>query len=240
MKLEYTSPSQMVLFKANMCKWLLTKQMGVDDPVGPAAWTGKAVESGLDIVLTGDKTFSPRDKAMMTFEAEAQGEVSDKIDEYRALVYPMLDEAIDATTELPRLEGHNIQFNIRHFLDGVNIPIVGRLDYEWPEFIMDLKTTKRIPSEPKPDHVLQVSIYAAARQKGARLLYVSGKKHQWFTLTDEQIESGLADARRVARAMVALCERYETPEEASKFMVPDFSDFRWSDITKAKALEVWT
>lgn len=242
MRLERLSPSQLVLYRANPCLWLGKYYMGWKDEAGPAAWRGSAVEAGLNVWLAGwvsgpSANNGPYDTARVRFELDAQGDVSEEVDKQRQLVNPMIDEAARACATLPLRP--TTQMRCEHFLDGVNVPLLCFVDYDYPDFLFDLKTTERIPTEPRADHVLQCAIYSAARKKPARLLYVSAKKHQWFELTGEQVAEGLADARRAAQAIVALCEIFDLPTQAARTMCPNWDDFRWSDATKAKAMEIW-
>lgn len=239
MKLDRLSPSQLVLFKNNPCLWLLKYHFGARDDVGPAAWRGSAVEAGLNAALGTDVRLVDRclPHAVGRFELDAQGLADDDVAKQRDLIEPMLSQAIMACGTLPAKPMQQVR--VDHHLDGVSVPLLCFVDYDYPEFLFDLKTTERIPGEPRDDHVLQCAIYSAARKKPARLLYVSGKKSQWYELSEEQIAEGLADARRAAQAIQALCEIFDLPTQAARTMVPNFSDFRWSDATKQKALELW-
>ena len=235
MKLERLSPSQLTLYRANPCLWLGKYHFGWRDEAGPAAWRGSAVEAGLNAILHQQP--NAIELANGRFEQDAQGLADDAAAKNRALIEPMLDEAIDATTELPRKPA--MQVRCEHFLEGVNIPLLCFVDYDWPDFLMDLKTTERIPTEPRADHILQCAIYSAARKKPARLLYVSAKKHSWFELTPEQVAAGLQEARLAAQAIVALCEWFDTPEQAARVMVPAWDDYRWTPALKEAAMRIW-
>ena len=236
MKLDRLSPSQLTLYRANPCLWLGKYHWGWKDDAGPAAWRGSAVEAGLTYALRGDPA-SALPAALGRFEIDAQGVADDAVEKQRALIEPMLTQAIDATKDLPR--DPTYQQRVETYLDGVSIPILCYVDYDWPDFLKDLKTTERIPSKPRADHVMQVAIYSAARKKPGGLIYVSDKRHQSYELTEDQVAEGLADARRAAQAIVSLCEWFDTPEQAARVMVPAWDDFRWTPTLKEKAMEIW-
>lgn len=240
MRLERLSPSQLTLYRANPCLWLGKYRFGWREDFGPAASRGNAIEAGLNHALSDSVRLVDRSLpyAMERFELDAQGVADDDVQKQRELIEPMLAQAIMACGGWP--SGPMYQVRVEHHIEGVSVPILGYLDFEWADRIVDLKTTERIPSEPRADHILQCAIYSDARKKPASLLYVSGKKFQWYELTPEQIAEGLADARRAAQAIESLCIVFDTPQKAARVMTPNFDDFRWSDTTREAAKAVWS
>lgn len=229
MTINHLSPSSLSLFRSQPALWVLKYLMGARDEAGPAAWRGSAVEAGLDVILykvPGD----PWVKANERFELDAQGEARDDMDKQRGLLAPLLQQATEAVKELGLPNAR--QFKIEHWLDGIEWPILGYVDYLYPEFGFDLKTTERMPSEPRADHVMQVSLYAAATKRPFRLLYVTPKKFQWFSITPEHQAIALSEARAIARNIQALLGLSADPARLLAALPADFENFRWSSNLK--------
>ena len=105
--------------------------------------------------------------------------------------------------------------------------------------IIDLKTTHRLPSSPKPDHMRQVAIYAQARQAPVSLLYVTPRKFSRMHVPAEVCQEAIADITRVARALRSILHASKSPQDAATFVAPDYSRFYWSPETTTKGKEIW-
>lgn len=227
MSISHLSPSSLSLFRSQPALWVGRYLLGWRDEAGPAAWRGSAVEAGLDVILykvAGD----PWVKACERFELDAQGEARDDMDKQRGLLAPLLVQATEAVRHFGSMMPNARQFKIEHRLDGIEWPILGYVDYLYPEFGFDLKTTERMPSEPRADHVMQVSIYAAATKRPFKLLYVTPKKFQWFDVEPEQQSAALYEATMIARNIQALLRLSADPARLLAALPADFENFRWS------------
>ena len=233
-RLKHLSPSSLNLFRAQPALWVGKYLMGWKDAAGPAAWRGQAVEAGLDSVLYGREDSAQR--AMGRFELDASGESTEAIDKQRALIAPMLAQATEACKTAGIPTGR--QFKIEHHMDGVPWPIIGFIDYLYPDFSFDLKTTERAPSSARSDHILGQSVYAAATKRPAKLLYVTPKKAVWFEVDPEQQRVGLEEVGRLGRAVAALLALSDDPVELLRALPCDFSDFHWNDELKAEAIKI--
>ncbi len=235
--IKHLSASQLCLFRSSPALWVGRYLLNWQDEAGPAAWRGSAVEAGLDLVLynrsAGKGTVTKQ--ALRQFEHEAQGDAAEDVEKQRQLIAPLVDNAGLACLALPVPTAR--QFRVEYWLDDMEWPVVGYVDYLWPDFLVDLKTTERMPSEPKADHLLQVSLYAAATERQARLLYVTPKKYQWFEISPEQQEAGLQEARRIARNIKSLLALSDNPHRLLSALPMDFDNFRWSTPLKQLAMQ---
>lgn len=181
-----------------------------------------------EIAKTGEEALG---KALQRFELDAQGEASDTMEKQRVLMVGFLQQATigcQASPEIMAAKPIGRQMKIEHWLDGIEWPILGYVDYLYPEFGFDLKTTERMPSEPRADHVMQVSIYAVATKRPFRLLYVTPKKFQWFEVSPEQQSAALYEATMIARNIQALLRLSADPARLLAALPADFENFRWS------------
>lgn len=232
-EIKHLSASSLALYRNCPALWVGKYLYGWRDDVGPRAWLGSAVEAGLDLALYG------RDGALETarerFDLDAQGEVTDEIEKALADLPGMLEQAILATKDFGQPVAR--QSRIEHWLDGIEVPIIGYVDYLYEDWLFDLKTTARLPSEPRPDHACQVGIYNAATGRKARLVYVTPKKHAVYDVPD--LTDAMWTVAKSAHAVRKLLAMTVDKEQAAGVFVPDFSSFYWSDSTKEAAKAVW-
>lgn len=238
--IRHLSPSSLLTYQNAPALWVGKYLFGWKDEAGPKAWCGIAVETGLHSWLHGARDFLER--ALHTFEEKAQGEVSDEIEAARGNIKPMIEQCGLAYWQrnqsgiLPLY-----QVKCEWWIDGIEVPVIGYLDFEWPEQIDDLKMTLAIPSKPRPDHVAQLGMYMKARNKNAgSILYVSPKKFLQHPVTMEQAEEELRALTRSAKAIRHMLNMVRDKADAARIFAPDFSDYRWNDATKKMALEAIT
>lgn len=236
--IRHLSASSLNLWREQPGLWALRYLAKVKDEMGAAVWRGKAIEAGVEIWLRKRSAEEAMAAAESTFEANAQGEVSDEIDAERAMVAPATEIAIGALQDVPPLL--MAQAKIEHWLDGVDVPLIGYVDFIFEDgSLFDLKTTKRIPSEPKPDHARQVGLYMKAREAPGSLLYVSGKKFASHPVPEDSVDTLLAGLRMDALALQEFLGRFETADRAIRSLPMNIDHFMFGDDTRAAALELF-
>lgn len=237
--ISHLSPSSLNLYAANPCLWVGRYLLKWSDEFGPAASRGTAIEAGLDVWLF-DRTKAKEAEltALANFADRTQGVADDDHEAERANIVPMLQQAIVALKDAPIPVGR--QMKIEHWANGVEIPIIGYVDYIFEDFGLDLKTTKACPSSIKADHGRQVATYAEARKQPFKILYVTGKKHALYDLIAEDQAMHLRDIERQARAVRHLLKHSEDADDARRFFAPSLDDFRWSAGTSELANTLWS
>lgn len=226
--ITHLSPSSLNLYAANASLWVGRYLLGWQDEFGPAAARGTAIEAGLDLWLF-DRAMAAEAEAtaLANFLDRTQGLCDDEHEAERANIVPMLRQAILALADVSIPIGR--QMKIEHYANGVEVPIIGYVDYIFEDYGLDLKTTKACPSSIKADHARQVAIYAECKKRPFKVLYVTGKKSGLYDLTGNEQAIHLRDLERHARAVRHLLKHSSDAQEAAKFFAPDFSDFRWSE-----------
>ena len=236
---KHLSASSLNCWRSAPGLWAVRYLLGVKDNGNPAMWRGTATEGGLEAYMRGRPLEDAVKAALSNFEANAQGEASDEVEAERNAIRDYVEIACRKVhNQFPVLTA--TQLRIEHWLDGIPVPLIGYVDFVFEDgSLFDLKTTMRIPSEPKPDHARQVSIYMKARHTEAgSLLYVSPKRAEHYHITNP--DEHLAGLRRDALALMRFLDRFETAEEAARALPADTDHFMWSDATKARALELWS
>ena len=176
--IERHSPSSLNLFAAEPAMWVLERLLGIKQPVGVPAHRGVAVESGVAYgLLHPEADYKTCNKqAFATYDALTALSGDERRDKYRRDIPEMVEPAID------EMRPYGIPSDVQGFItwqpDGLKYPIVGYYDFMWKEqnFIVDLKSTERMPSNIKVGHARQVSLYSMHNNSEGFLCYVTPKK----------------------------------------------------------------
>lgn len=220
--IDHLSASSLNLWRASPGIFVLRYLAKIKDDGNAAMWRGSAVENGMAALLRNQPLADAAIVAHQAFDLNAKDNTEDA-DEERELIAPMLDQCSKwkAPSDL-----NATQLKIEHWFDPVPIPVIGYLDFAFEEIDVDLKTTKACPSTPRSDHVRQVSIYRAARNKAGGLLYVTNKRHAYFDISDDAMNEALAELHADALSLNNFLARCDTREDALKSLPVDWSDFR--------------
>lgn len=235
--IAHLSPSSLVLWREHPGLWCLRYLANVKDDAGPAAWRGKAVEDAMSALLHGCPLEQAHEIARTTFDANAAGEISEAIDKQRALLAPMVRQvSVVLTGQVVELVG--TQIKIEHWMDGIDIPFIGYVDFLFTEGLWDLKTTERLPSAPKPAHVRQVALYWAARQLTPTLLYVTDKKFAPYPVNEDDFRRALDELRADALSLESFLGRMDSATDALHCLPINSDDYRVNEqiITAHQAL----
>jgi PD-(D/E)XK nuclease superfamily len=183
------SPSSLNLWRASPGLWSARYLAGLKEE-NAAAWRGHAVEAGLVRLFRGGSIEDARSDAFDLFEANAMGEASEHIQIERNLILSMLDSA--AAWKAPAMLAAS-QLRVEYWFRGVPVPIIGFVDFALADSIdVELKTTKACPSKPRTDHVRQVALYRAARERRGGVLYVTDKRSAFYEIADNDMRLALA------------------------------------------------
>jgi hypothetical protein len=237
--ITHLSPSSINTFAAQPSFWAFKYLLKQPDSAGASAWRGSAVEAGLDYWLANGGIRGKSQKAAIErFELEAMGEITPEIDKERLVIFPMLEQAIEALKDVPPPKLR--QYDVEYRIDGIEVPIIGKIDYEWEEEGIDLKTTRRMKSVIPDGHGRQISLYQAARKKPYRLLYVTEKKHLFYYLSKEEHERHLRHLTWHAHNIRRGLATFDDKLDLARIYPPDFTSFYWkNEQSKHLAMEIW-
>lgn len=236
--IKHLSASSLACYRNEPSLWVLRYLYGVKDEGGAKMWRGSAVERGVDLILYENASDDDAiNAALEYFDTQAMGEVSDEIMAERAAIPDFVRKA--GETMRPYGIPSARQFKIETWLDGIEVPVIGYVDYLWPDFLVDLKTTWKLPSEARPDHIAQVAIYAKAKERKPYLVYVTPKKADPKAITGEQLKDAMWAVQKSAHAVRALLSVAATKEEAATLFCPNLDHWMWNDASKEAALAVW-
>lgn len=231
--IKHLSPSSLNTYAANPALWAGKYLFHWQEEPGVSMARGTAIEAGLDVWLYKRDQELAVQAAYQNFAMNTGGDASDEADAERDNLEPMLVQAITALKGAPTPTARQIK--IEHWVDGIEVPIIGYVDYLFEDHGIDLKTTKMCPSSIKADHGRQIALYAKAKSRPFKILYVTAKKFGLYPLTDNEAAVHLRDLERHARAVRHLLDRSKDPLDAFRFFASEFSDFRWSEKTRGLA-----
>ena len=234
-ELSHLSASSLNCYMEEPAYWALVYLHKYRDEAGAAAWRGSAVEAGLDHWLFKRDLPAASQAALIRFELDAMGEADDKTEKERQLITKMLEQACLALQTYP--EPTVRQFKIEHWFDGIEIPLIGFVDYEFGDRGIDLKTTRRMPTEMWPRHSRQLALYAAARGKPYSALYVTDKRHDI-----KSVDSPATHVKRLewsAHSIRRLLSVFPDKHDAARIFAPNFESFYWNPMAIEAAKGIW-
>lgn len=237
------SPSQINLFLNEPSIWVLNKFFGIYGDMGAAVKRGNAVEVGLNMVLMNDFEYDVAlNRAYAVFDQEMENIHDDKTEQERANIAGYLEQAITLFKEIGELP---LSTQVRHEPEIFDLPCLGIVDFDYPSFQVDLKTTMRCPScveNISSEHLRQTTIYNMSSDKPQKLAYVTPKKYALYEVTKEQHDNAKAE---ILAAIHAMKSAYEIEEqrgrEALAVLYPprDTKSFYWDTKTLNAAQDVW-
>jgi len=234
------SPSSLNLFAAEPAMFVLERIKGIKQSVGVPAHRGVAVEDGVTAGLA-DLTAPLKDcidVALTKYDTLTAISGDPRREKYRNTVADMVTAALD------ELRKYGTPSSTQGFVTWapaeLKLPIVGYYDYQWDNhgIIADLKTTERMPSEIKITHARQVSLYAPTDNHDARLVYVTPKKIEAYSL--ENIPAHRGALLNIAKRVENFLSLSDDPDFFVGITVPDVDSFYWTEpAARQLAYEIW-
>jgi hypothetical protein len=237
-KIEHLSPSSLNTWIDQPSMWAAKYLLGFRDE-GPAMWRGLAVEAGLDeFFLSGDRDGAGR-RARDWFELKALGLCDDATERERNRVPPMLETAMRATEGFG--EPTKRQQKVEFWFDGIEVPVIGLCDYEYPDWGLELKTVSRMPSAITSRHARQVSLYQAAMRKPFKVLYVTDSKHSLYELPASESDLHIKRLQWYAHNIRRVLSVFGEGSEIASLYPPDLDHFYWKgEDARAFANKTWS
>jgi hypothetical protein len=237
--INHLSPSALNCWRETPGLWCLRYLAGVRDETNAAMHRGTSVERGLDAMLHGASPEDAHKFAINEFDRLFTGVLSDEIEAERELIPGMVKQChkwrddMKEAGALPDLAA--TQLRVETWLDGVDIPVIGYVDFTFmdgPD--IDLKTTKRCPSEPSANHLRQVALYHKARQRPAALLYVTEKRFAFYAPPVSDLEAAIAELTSAGRSLELFLSMMPDAETALRALPHQNDHYAYGEAAKAK------
>ena len=199
-------------------------------------WRGSAVEAGLDLWLFKRDLGAAQEAALVRFEQDAQGVADEETDKERRNIAPMLT----AATGLPWPSEPPLarQLKCEYWFDGIEVPLLMFIDYEFSHILRELKTTKNMPSAVPDNHARQGAIYSTVKQRPLEFVYLTPKKAEIKPLVDT--EKHLRMLGRYAHSVRAYLALTNDKQDAAQIFPPNYDHYYYkSEKSKLAAQKIW-
>lgn len=243
--IKHLSPSAINCWAEDRATWVIRYALKVREPASPAMIRGRAVEDGLSALFYGKSLDEAREIAtrLYALEIEREGLAGEEADAEASIIVPMVDQC-DAALQARSLPTPNAtQLRCEGFIDGEgwSVPILGYADFCFDGWALDLKTTKALPSKPKPAHLVQVAFYAKARKdENAALFYVTPKKWAIYDLQSDELEAAWKALAPHARSLLRALYRAKDAQDLATDCPPPIDHWSWDAERRARAAEMVT
>jgi hypothetical protein len=234
--IDHVSPSNLNCWASSPALWAVRYGMGMRSETSAKMALGKAVEAGLQVLLTDGDLDKANSQALATYDLDKPMDGGDK---ERNLVEPMLSQTIEAMVQFDLGNPVTLQRKLTMDLPGIPVPCWGFSDFEWEKVVLELKTTQRMPSEPSASHMRQIAFYWKATGKHPSILYVTPKAFKVFTPSLVELEYAFEDLCYLGRTLTRTLKVVASSPTMLLSMYPaDFTNFMWDDESKSLAKKV--
>jgi len=229
-------------FKHNPSEWLVHYGLGLRSPSSPAMVRGNLAEFGAyykikrGMAQKNDEHFEKliRHKFNKNHFFEPYKEISNAIEIAKKFEDKLYERQLRDIISYQKEKVESIQ--------GIKYPVRLFTDFEYDNLIVDLKSTLRLPTKPKIDHLRQQALYSVLHDKPIALLYASPKKTFWYDLTKEDVKESYTELLRDFKSLenyIDMCNN--NIEDAIKItpLNTDPSPFYWDNNIKKAAIKVW-
>lgn len=253
---DYLSASQINRFLDEPALWVMDQLFDIKSNAGPGAWRGSAIEAACDVVLFGQADDDTALKtALERFEVDAQGDMADDVNKERVAIQVYLHNLLPTIRSLGMPLTRQSKIVLQ--LSSLDLDIIGYVDYRFPDRLIDLKTTGRMPSldpvsgriKDKWDHLRQMAIYERAEGVSPVLCYATPGKPErgqdrkpplLYTPSRDELDSALRQVEAAGRAMQRLLKSEQPRERIAELYPPrDMQSYVWNDQLRAEAINIW-
>jgi hypothetical protein len=235
--IKHLSASHCNMFVSSQAKWWLCYLNGFKD-AGASMWRGSATEAGAASYMANRDLDTAIQVALERFELDAQGEVTDEIEKELKNIPLYVEQAAIALADRERPD--TSQLRIEHWFEGIEVPVIGYVDFTWPTKGLELKSTGQMKNEITAEHARQTSLYATATGKPFDVLYVTPKKFQFIPLEDVGLH--LRRLEWTAHRIRQILSVFHDKDEMVKIIPPPDYDhiYLWkSEAARNAAQPIW-
>ena len=248
--LGHLSASSLNVASSELPLFLMERLLGFRSGTNAAMARGKAAEEGVHLGLLDPKL--PLEmcvgRALSAFDAEMRFAGDDKREKERDSIPGYVENGLAELRQYGVPSNYQKKISIN--LEGVPIPVIGYIDWEYAQhgLILDLKTSERLPSQLSTAHARQGAIYAKAfGNYGMRFCYSKpragkgdGRSCVVLELDRDQAAAEIAALTNIAQLLERFLRLSKDKHELLGLVIPNYESFYWSNpSTRAKGLETF-
>lgn len=229
-------------FKKNPSEWLCHYALGLKSPSSPAMTRGSLAEFGayyrIKKGMAGLDNQGFAGLIKWRFKKQkylnAEKEIENAIEIAKKFEEKLYERQLRSIISYQKEKVENIV--------GLKYPVRLFTDFEYDNLIVDLKSTLRLPTAPKVDHIRQQALYSTLHKKKIALLYATPKKSLWYELSDDDVKYGYEETIYDFISLenyITMCKN--NLEEAIKItpLNTDPNPFEWDYNIKQEAKKIW-
>ena len=236
--IDHLSASSINLWVSDPCRWCLKYLMKIDGDFGASAQRGNIIEWALERLLSkGDYvtveelqnmfTKTLNDKNIDTEDKKSVEELKNLEDYYQMTVN---------NCKYDNLVNYQEKIEVQYA--DLPIPIVGYIDFVFKDFILDLKTTGKMPSKCPESVRRQMAVYSMVYTEYDMVVdYVTPKKYQTFKL--EELQLYRRQVYDICMGLMRFLSTSDNPLPLTQSFHPNFDHWAWDDTMKNEAKKIW-
>lgn len=234
-RIDHLSATSLGTAATQLPIWIIEKLMGRKAPVGCSAHRGSGVESGVTVgLLYPDKPVEECQViAVQQFDLLSALSSDPRRDQERQAVAPTVAKALAELRQYG--QPTDVQVRIEKPLCNGLPPLIGFIDYGWPEhnITLDLKTSLRLASDVSPSHGRQVAGYVIGTDRKGRICYATPSKVAVYEV--DRVEERFAELVNLALRLDRFLALSNDPAELAALVMVDTGHFFWNDPSAAAA-----
>jgi hypothetical protein len=233
--IDHLSASSLNLYCAEPAMWVQQYLFGFRSPPSASMARGIAAEAGIEHGLFNpDLTWDECIKlALEAFDLRMALNGDPNREKERAAVPGIVEQGLGHLRlyGMPEKPESGRQHRIEVRADTLPVPIIGYLDFEFPQhgIVLDLKTQLRLQSSISPSHARQGAIYVRARGNNVdmRFAYATPKKIAVYPL--ERAAERWAEVLNVAHRLERFLSLSKDRDELAGIVAPNYDSFYWNE-----------
>ena len=229
-------------FISNPSAWLCHYGLGLRSPTTPAMVRGNVSEFGAYYKLKRASQIKSDElcSKLLKWKFDRNKFVDGKGELQNSIAISDVFTKFLQDRQLTRVVSY--QKEVSKKVDGLDYAIRGFTDFEFDNIIVDAKSTMRMPSSPKVDHIRQQALYATLYNKKTALLYASPKKTMYYELEENDIKDGYSEILSHFKSLEKYIKRCNNSLEEAIKTTPLYTDpnpFAWDINIKQEATKIW-
>lgn len=245
--INHLSASSINLFVEDKAMWCMTYLMKTPRTTSPSAIRGNAIEHGINIIHNAPQQFSLSDTAKEVgykydqLLREAEIDLDDeKAEQERQSLRCYLDTY---TQFIPSswFETKPVSYQEEILINygELPVPLKGFIDFRFDKYIVDLKTTTKMPSKLTDAHCRQMAVYSMAYPDlDMYLNFVTPKKFSIFAVDD--LDKWRQQVFDIAISIQRFLSASDDKLELTLQNYPNFDHWKWDELKQKQAKEIWS
>ena len=237
--ISHLSPSNINSYISDKPKWIMTYLFNIRDQFGAGATRGNAVESFLYKYLA-DNTLTVKELEK-TFTELC---IEDQIDIEDEKTLKELAKLPQYYNQLKNFKYNNLvsyQEKIELQLFDLPVPIIGYIDFNFEDVVVDLKTVQIMPKKPSNAHCRQMAIYSLMYpNKQMELFYMSPRECKIFSLSNDTLDYYKKEIETIVFKIQKFLSRSNDKNIlATDEEYPNYDKWEWSEFMINEAKKIW-